>query len=99
MRNGGADRPRQAEHGGVDSSKGRGDQVRARARKYPRLAHQQRAEILKSERTGKQRDNQRANADRPIFPPATLTRNCHHLLTPNTKTAAGRRHCDRFFMA
>jgi hypothetical protein len=52
--------------------------VPLRARGNSRLTRQQRAEILEADRAGKQRENQRTDADRRISPSSTPTRNRHH---------------------
>ena len=76
MRNGGADRPRQAEHGGVNGAEWRRDQMLARAFDDARLMRQQGAEILQADLVRQQRQRQGAETGfSPTLPHA------HGLLT------------------
>ena len=56
MRNSGADRPRQAEHGGVDRAEGRSDEMLLTALGDGRLPRQQGAEILEADHVRKDRE-------------------------------------------
>ena len=100
MRNGGADRPRHAEHGRMNSAEGRRDEIRAGAGGDAGLARKQRAEVAVAEagRDERQRPARR-NRSPPISAVAVLYATEKDTLnaTPLTDTARQSRQYRKYF--